>query len=91
MPLALNDQSYELLPKCHKLEELGISNAENLSSFGISAISKLHHLKILKLNFAKNVTSDDFMAAFGNKNLQHLLQLDLSRCLGMSINNSLKV
>ena len=78
--LSLSDESYKHLTICQSLEELGISNAEFMLSSGATAISNLHCLSNLRLNFAQNVTSEDFISLFSHKNLQYLLQLDLSRC-----------
>ena len=79
--LSINDETFELLSICQPLEELGISNAEYLLHSGVTAISRLRNLKILKLINARNVAVTDFIFAFSEKKLKNLVQLDLSRCL----------
>ena len=80
--LSLTDESFQCLSIILDLEELGIYNAENLNHIGISAISRLRKLKYLKLNSAKNVTSQDFENCFANQEFcNNLVHLDLSRCL----------
>ena len=78
--LYLSDEAYRHLAPCQSLHALGISNAEFMFSSGISAISNLHFLLNLRINYAQHVTATDFITLFSNKNLQYLMQLDLGRC-----------
>ena len=74
---SLSDQTFGNLFLCQKLQELGISFAEEMDENGILSISKLNQLKVLKLKRAKNVKADDFVTLFANKNLCKLQNLDL--------------
>ena len=77
---SLSDQTFQHIFLCQKLEELGISFAEEIGTNGVEAISKLHNLRRLKLKKAKRVAADDFITLFANKTLEHLIHLDLSEC-----------
>ena len=77
---SLSDQTFQHIFLCQKLEELGISFAEEIGTNGVEAISKLHNLRRLKLKKAKKVVADDFITLFANKTLEHLIHLDLSEC-----------
>ena len=74
---SLSDQTFGNLFLCQKLQELGISFAEEMDENGILSISKLNQLKVLKLKRAKKVKADDFVTLFANKNLGKLQNLDL--------------
>ena len=74
---SLSDQTFGNLFLCQKLQELGISFAEEMDENGILSISKLNQLKVLKLKRAKKVKADDFVTLFANKNLGRLQNLDL--------------
>ena len=78
---SLSDQTFKHLFLCQKLEELGISFAEDMDELGVDAISKLHNLRILKLKRAKKVVADDFISLFANRALKNLVQIDLSECV----------
>ena len=78
---SLSDQTFTHLFVCQKLEELGISFAEEMDENGIFAIAQLHKLRLLKLKRAKKVKADDFVTLFANKNLPELQDLDLSECV----------
>ena len=80
---------FQSLQTCKNLEELGISYAENMDDNAVDAISQLHNLKILKLNFAYtyiNMEIDcNFKGLFKKGNLENLLHIDLNCC--SNINN----
>lgn len=78
---SLSDKSLKHLFLCQKLQELGISFAEEIGELGIAAISQLSKLTILKLKRAKKVPADDFITLFANKTLPVLRHLDLSECV----------
>ena len=80
---------FQSLRICKNLEELGISYAENMDDNAVDAISQLHNLRILKLNFAYtyiNMEIDcNFKTLFNKGNLENLLHIDLNCC--SNINN----
>jgi F-box/leucine-rich repeat protein 2/20 len=78
---SLSDTTFKHLFECSKLEELGISFAEDIGESGITAISQLGQLRILKLKRAKKVAADDFITLFANKKLGNVIHLDLSECV----------
>jgi len=78
---SLTDETFRHLFLCQKLQELGISFAEEMDENGILAISQLSKLIVLKLKRAKKVKADDFVTLFAKKNLCKLQDLDLSECV----------
>ena len=61
---SLTDETFRHLFLCQKLQELGISFAEEMDENGILAISQLSQLTVLKLKRAKKVKADDFVTLF---------------------------
>ena len=67
---------------CALLQHLNLDLNSNVTE--ISNLQYLHSLKVLKLKFAKDISPDEWISLFSNKNLEDLKELELIKCEGIT-------